>query len=589
MDILSGGDLSYQFSSDTSGAIDALANAYFSLDGKYLYAGGMVYRIRKWSNGGKGTYKDILTGSVNTIEQIVPLKNGGIVFGSTDPAFGVFDKNDKRRVFKQTDKADYRGDNENFQVSRDAKTIKFWYENKSKSPKVFSLTERELSDVSNSKENLFKPILESDKLNITNWFNEDYPKLNGTALQLQQYEMSRSLAILPNNSGFLLGTELRLRLFDSTGNEKWKVAAPGVVWDVNVSQNGKIAVAAYDDGTIRWYRVSDGKELLAFFPHKDKKRWVLWTPKGYYDASVGGDDLVGWHVNRGKDKEADFFPVSKFRDTYFRPNIVSKVLDTLDEDEAIKQANAQSDRKTPTAAVTETLPPVVKINSPIDGANVNDSEVTLEYEIRTPADAPVTSVMVLVNGVKQAVEKNVNKVNKTYKISALIPEKDNEISVIAVNKYESSVPATVALGWKEKVKKDEEFLKKPKLYVLAIGISNYKDEDNKLMYSSKDAKDFAGVMEKQKGLLYRDVEVKVITDEIATRMNVLDGFDWILNNVTNKDIAMVLLSGHGYNDPDGAYYYIPVDVDLKRIKSTAVIFTEIKNTVNALAGKKLFL
>ncbi|MBF0464813.1 MAG: caspase family protein, partial [Nitrospirae bacterium] len=150
---------------------------------------------------------------------------------------------------------------------------------------------------------------------------------------------------------------------------------------------------------------------------------------------------------------------------------------------------------------------------------------------------------------------------------------------IAVNKYESSVPATVALGWKEKVKKDEEFLKKPKLYVLAIGISNYKDEDNKLMYSSKDAKDFAGVMEKQKGLLYRDVEVKVITDEIATRMNVLDGFDWILNNVTNKDIAMVLLSGHGYNDPDGAYYYIPVDVDLKRIKSTAVIFTEIKNTV----------
>ena len=61
------------------------------------------------------------------------------------------------------------------------------------------------------------------------------------------------------------------------------------------------AVAAYADGTIRWHRLSDGKELLAFFPHKDKKRWVLWTPSGYYDASPGGEELIGWHVSNGKD------------------------------------------------------------------------------------------------------------------------------------------------------------------------------------------------------------------------------------------------------------------------------------------------
>ncbi len=37
-------------------------------------------------------------------------------------------------------------------------------------------------------------------------------------------------------------------------------------------------MAAFGDGTIRWYRMTDGKELLAFFPHKDRKRWVMWTP-----------------------------------------------------------------------------------------------------------------------------------------------------------------------------------------------------------------------------------------------------------------------------------------------------------------------
>jgi len=58
---------------------------------------------------------------------------------------------------------------------------------------------------------------------------------------------------------------------------------------VNISSNGKLAVAAFGDGTIRWYRMSEGKELLALFPHGDRKRWVMWTPSGYYDTSPGGE------------------------------------------------------------------------------------------------------------------------------------------------------------------------------------------------------------------------------------------------------------------------------------------------------------
>ena len=26
---------------------------------------------------------------------------------------------------------------------------------------------------------------------------------------------------------------------------------------------------------------------------------LAWTPSGYYMASPGGEDLIGWHVNRG--------------------------------------------------------------------------------------------------------------------------------------------------------------------------------------------------------------------------------------------------------------------------------------------------
>ena len=32
-------------------------------------------------------------------------------------------------------------------------------------------------------------------------------------------------------------------------------------------------------------------------------------PAGYYVASAGGEELIGWQVNRGDDQAPDFFPV----------------------------------------------------------------------------------------------------------------------------------------------------------------------------------------------------------------------------------------------------------------------------------------
>jgi len=52
--------------------------------------------------------------------------------------------------------------------------------------------------------------------------------------------------------------------------------------------------------------------LLAVFISRDGRRWVAWTPQSYYDASAGGDDLIGWHVNNGPDHAPDFFAVGQF-------------------------------------------------------------------------------------------------------------------------------------------------------------------------------------------------------------------------------------------------------------------------------------
>ena len=93
---------------------------------------------------------------------------------------------------------------------------------------------------------------------------------------------------------------------------------------------------------------------------------------------------------------------------------------------------------------------------------------------------------------------------------------------------------------------------------------------------------------RQKGVLYRDVVSKVLVNEHATKDEVLDGLEWIVRETTSKDVAVVFFAGHGVNDPNGVYYFLPHDYMPDKLKRTGVPFFDIKQTLAALAGKSLF-
>ena len=185
-------------------------------------------------------------------------------------------------------------------------------------------------------------------LAMTEWAAGLAPKLNGTVLRLDAGERAQATAV--GNGRALLGTGWNLRLYGRDATLTWRRPAPAQVLRTNLSADGRLAVAALSDGTIRWHRVSDGMELLSLFVTPDATRWVAWTPGSYYAASPGGEDLIGWHVNRGPDKAGDFFPGSRFRDQFYRPDVVRLILPLLDEARALAQANAS--RRQPTRELT---------------------------------------------------------------------------------------------------------------------------------------------------------------------------------------------------------------------------------------------
>jgi hypothetical protein len=103
-------------------------------------------------------------------------------------------------------------------------------------------------------------------------------------------------------------------------------------------------VAAYGDGTIRWHRMDDGRELLALYVLGDKKNWVVWTPEGFYAATPGAYGVLRWHVNRGVDAAAETVPASAIKKLN-RPDALPLVLQEMETARALGIADLASARQ----------------------------------------------------------------------------------------------------------------------------------------------------------------------------------------------------------------------------------------------------
>ncbi len=78
-------------------------------------------------------------------------------------------------------------------------------------------------------------------------------------------------------------------------------------------------------------------------------------------------------------------------------------------------------------------------------------------------------------------------------------------------------------------------------------------------------------------------------DAQASRDAVLDGLDWIGKESTQRDLSVIFIAGHGVNDDQGNYYFLPADADPERLRRSAVRWNEVSDLVKNLPGKVLLL
>ncbi len=566
----------------------------FSADGSKLYGGGYLIEengtklyMRCWEDGGKGVYNN-LSVTTNDPSEITSLPDRSIAIICFDPPeMTVINSNNKAIWSQGADKIDFIGeDKSHFRINNNGTSIGFTpLSDKAYS---FDIPQRKLQQ----EQSLYPAPVDAHAGTVVKDWLSWQPKINGKDITLFGGKSMQGFGctdISSNGNAIVFGESWNVLMLDKNANLKWQTPTECHAFALNISGNDKVVTAGMSDGTIRWFSMADGKTLLTFYLHPDKKRWVLFTPTGYYDASPGAEDLLGWQLNNGPDEAPSFFPVSRFKEKYYRPDIIDAILETYNEDAAITLANSQSKKQVVAATerdIRQKLPPTIIIHSPANGSNINNNTVNISYEIKSPGDAPAKNLRVLVDGRPVATERGAKvTAASTQTINVSVPNQDCTITLLAENDNGTSPETSLFLKWVNAAAPAKDFVFKPKLYVLAIGVSDYNNPDFKLGLAAKDAGDFAATLAKQKDVLFSDVIIKKLIDKEATKDAMTDGLDWIQKQTGQKDVAMIFYAGHGINDQNGVFYMLPVAADMERIRSTCLNFEELKQTVSSIAGK----
>ena len=258
----------------------------------------------------------------DTVTDLAPLPDGKLAYVTAEPSIGVVNPKTAEVTTRKRSIADFRDAFEGeFALSEDGTAVDFGLLQKGRSPLRFDLIKRTLIHDLPERTDMHKPVVPAA---LTNWRNASHTALNSTPIALGQNENSRSAASLTENDSTLIGADFSLQYWQA-GKLLWHISIPGSAWAVNLSKNGRFALAALGDGTIRWYDTANGQELLALFVSTDE-RWLVWTPEGYFDHSDGAANLIGYHINQSKKDSPKFVFSEQIHERFYRPDLIGKTI-----------------------------------------------------------------------------------------------------------------------------------------------------------------------------------------------------------------------------------------------------------------------
>jgi WD40 repeat protein len=578
----------------------------WSSDGAYLYAGG-DHRgggrtpLFRWKDAGRGPV-EALPVADNRVTEIMQMPGGAIAFATEDPSVGIMNAEGRVDSYRGPDVVDFS--TARIELSEDGAAVRYPLKRGGLRPQVFDLGRGGYQRLDAPPDRpLHGPRTEAPGLAVDYGANGFSPTVNGRRVKLDDYEIARSHAITPDGQAVLLGTEWALRLLDRAAGERWSVKLPAVAWAVNLSRDGRLAVAALSDGTLRWYALRDGREVLAYFPHNNGQDWIAWAPEGYYVSSFYGDQFIGWHVNRGKDLAPDFYRAVQFDRILYRPDKVAAALERAFRPATRGASAVAGGAEFDIRRLREFAPPRVRLaDLRVDAAPGRPSRLILRMRVEKNS-RPIAGASVFVNNIPVlAVQdrrvEGTEREGFSRQLEIELDARDNEVRIevfdgMAMGVAETYVAAS-ALGARPAP---------GKLYLLAIGINDFPGLPTySLAYAARDAEEFARRLQNRAAGQYSQVVTRILTDRSEQKPDgavIRQALDF-LAQARREDTVMLFLASHGLSDKAGNYYFVPRDAreqDLlaviegrERLKDSSLIpWTRFFDALRDSAGRRFLV
>lgn len=577
VEVLNASDLSRAYAPDISrielGDIAAVA---WSTDGEKLIAGGRYFDregtgwcpVLAWDQRGKGQRKKWV-GMPSTIQMLSTLSGDRVVIAGDGPYWAVLGPDGERALSadgqpleKAPAVADFRAKGMGLWTTRVGWDVSFplmeFGPRYRFSFRDFLFTEL-VEDTG-----FFPP--DNQSLPIQNWDSWPNPTLDGRPLEMKDLETSRSLAIAADKKSFLLGTEWNLRCFDDQGNVIWSNSAPGISWGVNISPDGRFAIGAFGDGTIRWYRYSDGRPLLAFFPHRNGIDWVCWTPEGYYRASPDGERFIGWHVNRESGVNPDFFSADQLFELFSDEHgILQQVMEEGRPAEEIVAAMVASGKMQPRPSIEEAVygVPEVSFAGGPDDLSVSAAEwVQLTVQAApTATDVGVRRIELTNNGkrISESGPLLMRSGLPTQTFNVQLAKGRNELRAVAYSdRRTASYPVTTRVRF-DGVRASSD------LWIFGVGLEAYQNPRYQILYCKKDVEQTASALQSRGSEIFDQENFVFLPDAEATRVAIEEKFAELAQLVKPEDTFVFIYAGHGTMseatvERESEFYLVPYDV-----------------------------
>ncbi len=407
------------------------------------------------------------------------------------------------------------------------------------------------------------------------------------------YDRIRCFTLLPGNRA-VVGSGFALWIYDTNSGERLRRldGHSGAIWAMSLSPDGRYLLSASGDMTLRVWDVNapgdDPIEPLLSLFFADKE-WIAWTPQGYYAASPGGERLMGWHKNNGREQLASFFPSSQFHKQFYRPDVIKLLLQTGSVQRALEAAGSSGPIKT----VAQNLPPEVEIVSPSEANTQSPSdEITIRVSATQTGSNPITSLQILLDGRPlngkdgiQNFDGSSRTVTHRFHVP-LVPGVQHSIVARADSAVNYALSKEVIVSYQS----PSSELRRPSLYVLAIGVADYDDESLKLDFADDDARNLAKTLQERSFDLFHTIDTRLVVDKDATQKGILGGLVWLKQQMTQHDIGVLFYSGHGAKDETGNFYLLPSDVDTNQpLLLSAVSDAQVKGILQGIPGRLMVM